>query len=246
MRGRACTRIIEFIIEQKSFCLFYLCSFVLLESIQLLTEDAAFLSVIAAFAELYILSAFLVGCRAIIEGRTASNIRDSLILSETRLFLEMVLLYLLVFSVYYILSLPIVALEFVEPEHLGHMLDQSRPTSVATDVLFRIIYQTLLCYSIAHIVYFKDNAWKSIGRGIKLVFQTKSVFLGIVLFNCCVKLSGLALNNSMLKAIVEEYVGPLVVPVAVMALFYYFEEREDMREDKRGTFGTRGGHSGRP
>ena len=224
-RGRSCTRIIEFIIEQKSFCLFYLCSFVLFESIQLLTEDVAFLSVIAAFAELYILSAFLVGCRAIIEGRTARNIRDSLIFNDTRLFLEMVLLYLLVFSVYYILSLTIVAFEFVKPEHLGYMLDQSRLTSVATDVVFRIIYQTLLCYSVAHIVYFKDNAWKSIGSGIKLTFQTKSVFFGIVLFNCCVKLSGFALNNSMLKTIVEEYVGPLVLPVAVMALFYYFEER---------------------
>ena len=196
----------------------------------MLTEDAGFLPVIVAFAELYILSACLVRCRAFIGGRAAGSIVDSLIPSDKRLFLEMVLLYLMVFFLYYALSLPIVALEFVEQpgmtEFLGQMNDQSRPISIAVDLLFRIVYQTLLSYSIAHIIYFEDNAWRSIGRGIKLVGQTKSVFVGIVFFSCCVKLAGVVLSNSMHGVIIEEYVGPIILPVASIALFYYFEERE--------------------
>ncbi len=240
MHSSVYARVITLTTEHWWVCLFYLCTYVLLETIRLLTGNMFILPVVVALSELYVLSVFLMECRSIIKGQSARRIRDSLTLRDKRVFLEMLFLSLVLLIIYYILSLPIAALEVVNQpgpnRYLEYMLDESTPISVVTDVLFRIIYQALLCYSVAHIVYFKDNAWRSLGRGIKLALQTRSVFLGIVLFNCCVKMAGLVLSNGTPKVIAEEYVSPLIVPLAALALFYYFEER-DLNADGRSEIG---------
>ena len=234
----AIKNVIFFINKQWLFCLIFFVAYLLLRSILLLESNHSILSFSIIVIELYIFSTFLIRSCSIIRDKKNTIYFRSFFINEKKIMIELMLLYLFIFVIYYLISLPFVINEFIAngTNYSSLYLADSNGSliNVSADIFFRCVFQIIVCYSTAYAVYFNHNAWRSLTNGIRFVAKTKILIFLILIFNISTKVASIFIKNTAMDLIIEQYILSLIFPFCILALFHYYEtlKPEDNKSHK--------------
>ncbi len=206
----------HFVVENLSSLLFVLLIFSLSKTLaDMFFHD----SVLVFIFHAYLLVAFVENSKGVIFEKSSSRFVEFVMVRETKKLFDYSVLFVFILTLYYLISLPLIVLEFTNINMID--LGQSAPVDEFSAIVWifegilKSIYQGVFIYSISSMAVYKIGVIESLKKSFYVLFRTKNTFGMIVVVNCALHLFYcLDVQENALKII--DYIWSLIFPTAIL------------------------------
>ena len=134
--------------------------------------------------EIYAVVAFLCGVSMIVKEGKTLTFRNTLIVKDINLLLEVVIFCLFIYSVLYALLAPFIFLQFFDVKILSRNLTLNNQ-SILCQLIWIVIsglYDFVVSYSFGFIIIRRKNVWDAVKTTISTIYRLKKIILLLITY----------------------------------------------------------------
>jgi hypothetical protein len=151
------------------------------------------------------------------------NPLQSLFIINTKIFIELIVLYAFIFTILYLISIPVIIVSVID-ENLFSEINNTSVLSIFISIISSWLFLSIECLFIGTLVYFNKSVWDSIGYSLKIIKEIKKNIVMLLYLVIISNVLRFGTNNQLIEKMFDLYLDPFIVPFGIITLFIYFDQ----------------------